>query len=86
MKTLSKIDAGLGFEPAHKLAALVRDREVGSLELLEHYLARVKKYNPALNAIILLQEERARAAARKADESLARGAPPGPLHGVPISI
>lgn len=86
MTTLSKIDAGLAFEPAHRLAARIRDREVGCVELLEHYLARVQKYNPALNAIILLQEERARAAAKAADEALARGDTPGPLHGVPMTI
>ncbi len=76
----------LGFGSATELAAAIRDREVSSRELLEHYLARVERHNPRLNAIVTLDVERARARAYLADAELARGELWGPLHGVPITI
>jgi amidase len=74
------------FLPAHRLAALVRAREVSARELLEAHLAQVARHNPRLNALVTLDEERARARALEADEALARGESWGPLHGVPITI
>ncbi len=86
MTTVQSQRGEIAFDSAVELAARVREREIGCLELLDHYLARVEKYNPSLNAIILLQEDRARAAARKADAMVARGDACGPLHGVPMTI
>jgi amidase len=76
----------LAFLPAHRLAALVRQKKVGCLELLNLYLDRVEKYNAKLNAIVVLDAERARKRARAADRALAKGEVWGPLHGVPITI
>ena len=75
----------IAFKSAAELAQLIKRREVGSLELLEHYLERAQRYNPQLNAIIVLDEERARARAQEADAALARGEDWGPLHGVPMT-
>jgi len=74
------------FSSATEIAAAIRLRRVSALEMLEVYLARIKKHNPALNAICTLDEQGARARAREADAALARGAPWGPLHGVPMTI
>ncbi len=76
----------LGFMSAAELAAALRRREIGSRELLDHYLGRVEQHNPALNAIVTLDEERARAQASAADEAAARGQLWGPLHGLPITV
>lgn len=76
----------IAFLPAHQLAGMIRSREIGSLELLDHYLRRVERFNPALNAIIWMGVEGARARARKADAALARGEMWGPLHGLPMTI
>jgi amidase len=76
----------LHFLPAHRLAALVRAREVSARELLEAHLTQVALHNPRLNALVTLDEEHARARAREADEALARGESWGPLHGVPFTI
>ncbi|MGZ3456898.1 MAG: amidase, partial [Archangium sp.] len=76
----------LHFLPAHRLAALVRAREVSAHELLEAHLKQVARHNARLNALVTLDEERARARARQADEALARGESWGPLHGVPMTI
>ena len=75
----------LTFKPAAELAQQIRDRQIGCLELLDHYLERVSRFNPQLNAIIVQDAERARERARQADAALARGEVWGPLHGVPMT-
>src|SRR5436305_656163 len=74
------------FASATRLAGEIRDRRIGCLELLDHYLARAERYNPALNAIVAWQTERAREGASAADAALARGEVWGPLHGVPVTV
>jgi amidase len=74
------------FLPATELARRIRDREIGSRELLEHYLARAERYNPRLNAIIVTDLEKARRRADEADAALKRGESWGPLHGVPMTV
>lgn len=74
------------FEPAVELAAAIRGRQVGCAELLDLHLRRIERYNPSLNAIVVLDAERAKARAREADGALARGETWGPLHGLPITV
>jgi amidase len=74
------------FASATQLAAEIRDRQVGCLELLDFFLARAEKYNPPINAIIGWQVEKARERAGKADAALAKGERWGPLHGVPMTV
>ena len=76
----------LAFQSATELAAGIRDKKVSSLELLDYFIGRVEKFNPALNAIVVKDYDRARDQAEAADEKLARGEVSGPLHGVPMSI
>jgi amidase len=76
----------LAFLPAHELARQLRRREIGSLELLDHYLDRAARLNPKFNALPVLDAERARTKAREADAALARGESWGPLHGVPMTV
>ncbi len=68
------------------MAAAVRAREVSSEELVEAHLAWMARRNPALNAVVILDEAGARTRAREADAALAAGLSWGPLHGVPITI
>jgi amidase len=74
------------FRSAKRLAAEVRRKKIGCLELLDLYLARVEKHDPALNAIVVRDFDNARKRARAADRALARGGAWGPLHGVPMTI
>src|SRR6185437_5778131 len=76
----------LAFLPAGQLAARLRRQPGGALDLVELYLARIEKFNPGLNAVIALDAERARAAARDADRALAKDEAVGPLHGVPVTL
>ena len=74
------------FESATSLAARLRERRIGCLELLDHFIARVERFNPDLNAIVVFDFERARERAREADAALARGEVWGPLHGLPMTV
>jgi amidase len=71
---------------ARDQAAAVRRREISARELLELHLARIAERNPLLNAIVSLDEERAREGALAADEALASGVEVGPLHGLPFAF
>ena len=76
----------IAFRSARSLAAALRRRRVGCRELLEHYLARVERLNPTLNALVAFDLDRARRDADAADRELARGESRGPLHGVPMTV
>src|SRR6185369_3419691 len=74
------------FRSAKELAADIRKKKIGCLELLDLYLQRVEKHNPEINAIIAMDVEGARKRARAADRALGRKQVWGPLHGVPMTI
>jgi amidase len=76
----------LAFRSTAALAEAIRRREIGCLELLDHYLARGERLNPRLNAVVTLDVERARKRAAEADAALGRGESWGRLHGVPFTI
>jgi amidase len=71
---------------AVELADLIRHRKASCREAVEAALARLDAVNPAINAVVRPLYEPALAEAAAADQALARGAPVGPLHGVPITI
>jgi len=66
-----------------ELGALLRKREVSSLELTRLYLDRLEKHGNALGAVVTITRERAEAEARRADAEIAKGKWRGPLHGIP---
>ena len=76
----------LAFRSATALGKAIRTREIGCRELLEHFLARVERHNPTLNAIIVTDLEAARRRADAADAALARGESWGALHGLPMTV
>ena len=67
-----------------ELAAGLRARRFSSVELAKHFLARIERSNPELNAFITVTAEGALQAAEAADKRLAAGEG-GPLVGVPIA-
>ncbi|MCP5149989.1 MAG: amidase [Chromatiales bacterium] len=76
----------IAFRTAVALVEALRDKEIGSLELLDHFHARMERHNPALGAIVFTDMDAARARAREADSALARGESWGPLHGLPMTV
>jgi Asp-tRNA(Asn)/Glu-tRNA(Gln) amidotransferase A subunit family amidase len=69
----------LGARDATALAELVAAKEVSPTELLDAALAAVEARNPAINAVVLMQEDVARRA-------IAAGLPEGPFRGVPFLL
>ena len=76
----------LAFSDATSLVQKIKSKEISAVELLEHYLARVERYNPDINAIVCMQLEKARSRAIEADKAIARGESWGPLHGIPMTV
>src|SRR6202165_4537308 len=74
------------FSSTTQLAAVIRAGHVSATEVLEAHLAQIATHNPALNAIVTMDAERAHKRAREADDALARGEMWGPLHGVPFTL
>src|SRR2546428_14116103 len=74
------------FSSTTQLAAAIRAGHVLATEVLEAHLAQIDTHNPALNAIVTMDAERAYERAREADKALARGEVWGPLHGVPFTL
>ena len=74
----------IAFHSATRRAAMVRRGQVGCLELLDHFVARMERLNPQLNAVVVRDIDRARKAARRLDRR--RQDPVGPLHGVPMTV
>ncbi|MFN8018642.1 MAG: amidase [Acidimicrobiales bacterium] len=68
------------------LATQVREREVSSVELTEHALARIEATNGEVNAFVALDADAALAQAAAVDRRVARGEEVGPLAGIPIGV
>ena len=66
-----------------ELAAGLKAKKFSSVELTQHYLDRIKKFDPTLNSIITLTADQAIAAAENADQLIAAGKS-GPLTGIPM--
>jgi len=71
------------FLPAGRLAEMTRCRQIGCVELLDHFIARVERLDGPINAVVVRDFDRARARARELDQSTDRSAP---LFGVPITV
>ena len=78
-------DSEIVFAPARDLVRWLVERELSAEELMTRFLDRIEAVNPKVNAIVTLLPEVAVEGARAADAALARGEPPGPLHGLPIA-
>jgi amidase len=76
----------IAFDSAINIATRIRNRELSAVECLKYFRNRVARFNPKLNALIILDWDRALKRARAADEALARKEIWGPLHGVPMTI
>jgi amidase len=70
--------------PATELLALLRERKLSAVELLDLHLERIARLDGDLNAVVAMDVDGARAAARAADETPADAR--GPLHGLPMTI
>jgi amidase len=73
------------FPTAEELVTALRAGEVTSAELTDEAITRIERDDKAINAICVPDFDRARAAARDADQARARGED-RPLLGVPVTV
>src|SRR6266699_1728074 len=76
----------LAFTSAAELAALIAQRVVSPVEVVDGVLARIERSQSVLNAFITVCAEEARVAAKAAEAAVMRGETLGPLHGVPFAV
>ncbi|MEV6252583.1 MULTISPECIES: amidase [unclassified Nocardia] len=77
--------SGLEFATLRDQVAALRTKTISATELLELTIARIEKFDDKINAIVVRDFDRARAAAKQADAALARGEY-APLLGVPVAV
>lgn len=76
----------LHFSSAADITKAVKGGRLTASEVVDFFLARISRYNPALNAFTAVLAERATARASHIDAQLARGESLGPLAGVPFAV
>jgi len=69
-----------------ELGAQFRRRTLSPVEVTRDCLARLERFNPALNAFITITADSALAQAREAEAEIHRGDWRGPLHGIPLGL
>ncbi|MBL6454072.1 amidase [Belnapia sp. T6] len=79
-------DEDLLFMPATRAAALIRRRKLSPVEYMDAVLAAAPEAQRRLNCFVVVMEEAARAAARRAEQAVMSGEALGPLHGVPVTV
>ena len=79
--TNSTLDYGSTWE----LVAMLANRKISAVELLEHAIARIEALDQRINAVVVRDFERAHSAAVAADAALARG-DRAPLLGLPMTV
>ncbi|HTX50031.1 MAG TPA: amidase family protein [Caulobacteraceae bacterium] len=75
----------LSLDATGQIAAL-ESKRIGAVELLEASVARCEAVNPALNAVVAMDLDRARARALAIDDHRARGDQLGSLAGLPMTV
>src|SRR4051812_6076498 len=72
--------------PAVTARALIGERKLSPVELLESCIHRIEAIDPAVNAVIARSFESARATAQASEAAVMRGDALGPLHGLPLGV
>ncbi|MDR7380077.1 Asp-tRNA(Asn)/Glu-tRNA(Gln) amidotransferase A subunit family amidase [Rhodoferax ferrireducens] len=80
------MDSSLPETSAVELRRLIGTRQLSPVELMDACIARIEALNPAINAICATDFDRARETARQAEAQVMRGAPLGPLYGLPLGV
>ena len=76
----------LCYESTVSLARRIRAGQVSPLQAVNAYLERIERIDPSVNCYLHVAADRAREAARRAEDALATGRELGALHGVPVAV
>lgn len=83
---LPKTQSDLAFYSIPKLASLIQQKKITSVELTKFFLDRIEQYDDTLEAIVTVTEELALEQAKKMDQEIENGNYRGPLHGIPYGL
>src|SRR2546428_4082970 len=76
----------LSFASASQIAGRVASRSVTALRVVEACLGRIAVHDRSLNSFLNVMTDQALDAARRVDDDVRAGRPPGPLTGVPVAV
>jgi len=76
---------GLSYRSASEMVEALASRQISARELLEASISRIEALDPKINAVVVRDFDRARAAADATDAALARGER-RPLLGLPMTV
>lgn len=76
----------LAFASIGALGAALRSGRTTAVELAKFFLARLRRLDPVLRAVVNFCDDRALEEAAAADRELAAGKDRGPLHGIPYGV
>ena len=76
----------LHYIPAVEAMDRFRDKSVSPVELMEAVIARAEAVEPTINAFANTHYDEAMDLARASETRWAKGAPMGPLDGLPVGI
>ncbi len=79
-------DDSLCDRSALALRRMIGAKQVSPVEVLEAFIARIDRINPAVNAMVAMDTDRAHGAARRAEAAVMKGEALGPLHGLPVGV
>ena len=79
-------DLDLLYTPAHKLAALIADKSISPVELMEQSLNRIDEVNQLLNCFCFVFHGEAMDLAKQAEKDVMSGKALGPAHGLPFGV
>jgi aspartyl-tRNA(Asn)/glutamyl-tRNA(Gln) amidotransferase subunit A len=81
-----KTAGNLAFATITEISALLAQRKISPVETTNLFLDRIEKYNPTLNAYLMITRDAALAAARESEKRIKQKRSRGPLDGIPISL
>ncbi|MEX2532249.1 MAG: amidase [Gemmatimonadota bacterium] len=79
-------DEEIAYLPVARLAAMIRDRVIGPVELTRIYLERLERYDPTFLVAVTIIGDTALDEARRLEAELDAGLWRGPLHGIPWGV
>ena len=76
----------LAYQSLTSLVQNIRQRKLSPVEVVDAFITRISDRNPAVNAFVCNDFDRAHDEAVAAEKLLENGSEVGPLHGIPVAI
>ena len=80
------MSTALHYLTVSEASALILSRRLSPVDLVEAFLRRIEEIDGEIHSYLTVVADRARAAARRAEDEIAAGRWRGPLHGIPFAV